>query len=132
MIYLVIHLVIPGRPPAKNDHKRVTVRGGRPSLYDTKRAKAFYRAVEDALPFKPACITSGTWRCSIRACHDRRALVSEFDNLGGLDVDAPVALVLDALQRAEVIDDDARITELVVDKQYDKDNPRVEIWLEPN
>lgn len=129
----MIHLVIPGRPPAKNDHKRMAVRGNRAMAYPTQRAKRFYADVARvAAAIRSPQITWGTWKCSIRACHDRRALVSEFDDLGALDVDAPVALVLDALQHANVIDDDARITELVVDKQHDKDNPRVEIWLEPN
>lgn len=29
----MIHLVIPGRPPAKNDHKRMAVRGNRAMAY---------------------------------------------------------------------------------------------------
>ena len=127
----MIHLIVPGRPPRKNELHRIVTRPF-PKLVLTQRANDFFDAVKvvaDAVYLGPR-ITWGVWQCSILAAHDQRAKIDEFDDLGRLDCDAPITLVFDALQRADVIDDDVRITQETSQKIWDKENPRVEIWLE--
>lgn len=128
----MIHLIIPGRPPRKNELYMIAVKPY-PRLVLTDRSRDYFAAVKkvvDSMDLGP-CITWGTWRVSILAAHDKRTMVDEFEDLSALDVDAPNSLTLDALQRAGVIDNDARVTEEVIQKCHDKENPRVEIWLEP-
>lgn len=45
------------------------------------------------------------------------------------DVDAPVRAVLDSLEAAGVLEDDSLVIELTASKSYDKDNPRIQVWI---
>lgn len=47
------------------------------------------------------------------------------------DADAPAEVVLDALQYAGVIDNDARVVRLTCDKYLDRIRPRLEVWVRP-
>ncbi len=46
------------------------------------------------------------------------------------DVDAPIKLLLDAMQRIAYVNDN-QVTELHVYRKDDKDNPRIELTVEP-
>jgi len=46
------------------------------------------------------------------------------------DIDAPIKIVLDVLQKQRVYENDRLITYLTVQKMEDKKNPRIEIQIE--
>jgi Holliday junction resolvase RusA-like endonuclease len=65
---------------------------------------------------------------TITAYWPRRRHLADGSGLIALgDVDAPAKAVLDALERAGVVDDDARVMELVARKRVDSMDPRIEI-----
>jgi Holliday junction resolvase RusA-like endonuclease len=47
------------------------------------------------------------------------------------DVDAPAKAVLDALESAGILADDAQVDHLAITKAVDRDDPRIEIRLSP-
>lgn len=50
-----------------------------------------------------------------------------FDNKRKNDIDGRIKAVLDILGKAGFYPDDSLITDLVVSKRYDKENPRIEV-----
>lgn len=77
--------------------------------------KAFTKAIE--LAWASAGhpqIAAGTWALSVKACWPRTRHLDQDVPLG--DCDAPISWVMDALQEAGVLDDDARVLELRASK----------------
>jgi len=72
-------------------------------------------------------ITRGAWKVTIAAYWPRQRHL-DLDLAMG-DCDAPIKAILDALEFAGVIDDDARIVEIEARKFWDKESPRVEVIL---
>lgn len=131
----MISLVIPGKPPAKNDKHKVFVRTGQKGGKSIGRMKSeayvafLERALEAWLATRQERIESGLWMARIRAYWGSQRHLDHDVGLG--DVDAPIECVLDALQVVGAIDNDARVVALIATKHYDKERPRVEVELRP-
>jgi Holliday junction resolvase RusA-like endonuclease len=69
--------------------------------------------------------TTGTWRAEILSVWPRKRDVINGQKIDFIcpmgDVDAPIAQVFDALQHAGILDDDARVCEVVAGHMYVKD-----------
>lgn len=102
---------IVGTPPRKN-RRHIIVRN---RLINSKEFKAFCTALGEAwnAAGHPA-IASGLWRLEVHSTWPRTRHLDQPVPLG--DVDAPVSCVLDALQEAQILDDDARVMTLVASK----------------
>ncbi len=94
----------------------------------SKEYRAFRKLVcEAASSVRLHCIRDGLWEIRIASYWPR---LRHFDiKTACADVDAPVKAVLDALQYANVIDDDMRFVQVLATKHYDKQNPRIEIEM---
>src|SRR5262249_41556167 len=120
-----------GKAPRKNTRDRAAVSSeGVPFRYTGAAYKRWRAALaREAAAAGIERIASGAWRMTLRVYHDK---LRHLDIVTPqIDVDASISCVLDALQRAELLDDDVRVVELgQVRKYYDKERPRVEIDLE--
>jgi Holliday junction resolvase RusA-like endonuclease len=128
-----VELVVAGNPPLKNWKHRLVVQGGKPRRYNSPQYSAFVRAVRSAaLQARAPRIDSGLWGITIVAWWGRKRHLDGVQSeltVGFGDIDAPIESVLDALQRAGVLDNDARVIELISRNEYMRDDPRVEIVL---
>ena len=70
---------------------------------------------------------SGPVVVEVRSYWQRRHRQGAAAGLAMGDVDAPAKSVLDALQAAGVLDDDASVRRLICEKDVDKDRPRIEV-----
>ena len=120
-------LSLSGSPPRKN---RRHVHVGRGRRANSPEFTALVRAMGVAWGGEPK-IEAGIWEASIVSRWPRKRNLSGVDGrvvaLG--DVDAPVSFVLDALQAAGVIDDDARIVTLAARKEWSATWPGVRVEL---
>ncbi len=64
---------------------------------------------------------------AIRSYWPRRRHLAGCTDLAMGDVDAPVKAVLDSLEAAGILEDDALVREVRASKYLDKDNPRIEV-----
>lgn len=131
-------LTVPGEPVGKN---RLFL--ARSSKALSAETRAFRRRVADAviLAGQPTTtgagivprgtIQKGRWGIEIHSFWSRRWLQGGHQ-LAFADTDGPVAQVIDALQRANVIDNDMRFAPVIADKHVDKQNPRIEILIWEN
>lgn len=87
-----------------------------------KRLDAAWRAAGHPV------IRSGRWRILVESFWSRQRHL-DVDVADG-DVDAPVSAVLDAMQEAGVLDNDARVEELGAVKRWANGEPRVVLTLE--
>ncbi len=117
-----------GTPVQKNARYRV-VGKPRPRMIHSDAFNTFARDLNIA--WRRAghpVIRSGRWRVLIESVWPRQRHLDVSFPLG--DVDAPVSAVLDAMQMAKILDDDARVAELGASKSYNPDRPRTIITLE--
>ena len=127
-----IEFTIPGPPPQKNArHKLIRTASGHASRRNSDR----FLSLIDAFAIewrrrRDIEITDGVWHCEVRAYWGRKSKRAGCEGVGVGDVDAPLSSILDAIQRAGILDDDVRFVSLTATKHYDKDNPRTEIKLE--
>jgi len=75
-------------------------------------------------------IKSGRWRLLIETGWPQKTTLADGLVVPRGDVDAPISVVLDALQECGVLDDDARVFEQAATKFYDPKDPRTIITLE--
>lgn len=73
-------------------------------------------------------VSSGRWRLLVESYWSRQRHL-DVDVADG-DVDAPVSAVLDAMQEAGILDNDARVVELGAVKSWANGEPRVVLTLE--
>lgn len=120
-----------GDPPRKNSHYGVNV-GDKPRVFKSHKSRGWERDLADAWGAQGGpTMDYGSWRIRVHAeWRKQRHLDDGGLHVGHGDVDAPVSAVLDALQHAGVLDDDARVVELVATKGHSKDCPRVLVTVE--
>ena len=125
-------VVIEGNPgdAAANRSRRI----GRGGSYKSARLKSFERRAAMAFGQLPRgvgrlmpLLVSGRLRVHVHAYWPRRRHLDGTEALALGDVDAPLKATLDALERAGVFDDDARVVELRARKNWDKARPRIEV-----
>ena len=118
-----VTIVIEGPVPRKN--RRHDGRGG---FYNDKAMVALIKAIKAAIPPGTAMIASGAWEAQFAVYWPRmgRRPGREFP-LG--DVDAPISSVLDAIQKAGLLDDDTRIVSLAAVKFHQPSHPGVLLTL---
>ncbi len=122
-----MRLVILGTPPRAN---RMHGGNGQGRRWLSAEHKAFRDAVWDAcIDAGAKAVEGGRWRVEIDAYWPRRRHLDDVTLANG-DCDAPIKAVLDALEHAGILDDDARVVEVVARKHWDKDRPRVVVALE--
>lgn len=122
----MIRIVVPGPPPRKNNRPIVNGRHCTPKRTRTWRAR-YDAAVAESLPETLA--DRGCWKIDLDVYESRLCHLDVDVPLG--DIDSSVTAILDAMQRGRwaVIDDDARIVALAVEKFHSAASPRVEITL---
>lgn len=129
---MTLHLVIPGPPIRKNERYEIVrpfTKGGHrgpATMRDSARFEEFCLLVEQAWRAKGMPKFYGLLYVSIDSFWPRRSSYGT----GFGDIDAPISATLDALQLCRAIENDVQVTKLVATKQYDKNNPRIEIHVE--
>lgn len=114
---------IPGNPPRKN--RRHIIVGRR--LINSKEFRAFTKALGEAwIAAGHPRIEAGIWSLTVHSTWPRTRHLDQPVPLG--DVDAPVSCILDAMQAAGVLDDDARIMSLAASKSQGS-NPSTIVTL---
>jgi Holliday junction resolvase RusA-like endonuclease len=121
-----VQLMIRGRPVSwKNSPQMIEGRGGRPIPVKSKAQRRWLKAALVQL--------ADQWRNEPKIPKDARlnaAIVSYLATKGMIDSDNLYGAPHDAMQAAEVLEDDVSIqTHDGSDRLYDKDDPRVEITL---
>ena len=121
-------VVIEGNPgdAAANGARRIGRGGG----YKSARLKSFERRARVAIievMSQAAMLPAPAYRVHVHAYWPRRRHLDGTEALALGDVDAPLKATLDALERAGVFDDDARVVELRARKSWDKARPRIEV-----
>ena len=118
-----IEVVVPDVLGKNESHK-----AGRHLSQTTKRFRESVRLGAAVLVEKgrrgwpvPTWATSGPWRAEVLGVWPRESHTIGFKPCPKGDADAPVAQSFDALQRAGVIDDDARVVEVRAWNLYRKD-----------
>lgn len=138
-----IQMTIPGKPLGKNDRYKIRIIGLKGSPVcprcdrPLKQRSIMVHSVEFktyakkiAIQWIKQCkeqIRSGAWQITIRSYWPRQRHLDVDFALG--DVDAAISGILDSLEYGEAIDDDIRFVRAIVEKYYDKTNPRVELEI---
>lgn len=112
-------MTIYGQVPSKSNGYRVTCIAGRGQLYKTKELKTYEKNF--ALQYKRHPKILGNFEL----------IVSVYFRSNRSDLDGMFKVVLDCLQSVEAIDNDRYCTKIIATKFVDKQNPRVEIILNP-
>lgn len=120
----VVTVDIEGPFPTKNKRHG----HGRGGFYNDKAMVTLVKAIKAAIPPGTAPISAGAWGARFVVYWPRigRQPGREFP-LG--DVDAPISSVLDAIQKAGLLDDDTRIVSLAADKFHQPRQPGVYLTL---
>lgn len=119
---------VEGNPPRKN-RRHLVVGGGRYArLVNSPEFRAFALAIEVqwSKAQHPKRIFWGLWKVEIHSIWPRTRHLDQAVALG--DIDAPISCVLDGLQEAGVLDDDARVVKLEATKAQGP-NPSVRITM---
>lgn len=120
----VVTVNIEGPFPTKNKRHG----HGRGGFYNDRAMVALIKAIKVAIPPGTATISAGAWEARFAVYWPRmgRQPGREFP-LG--DVDAPISSVLDAVQKAGLLDDDTRIVSLTASKFHQPRQPGVLLTL---
>lgn len=125
------HFVVYVNPSGARINRRMALSRGR-----LIHSSAYRKAKDDIA----AAITvpegwDPTYRCRVlvRAYWTKRALAVDphpyDESLPNADSDAPIKCILDAAKKAGVYTDDALVCTSVGEGAWDKDRPRIEIWV---
>lgn len=114
---------VPGAPPRKN-RRHVLARG---RLINGPDFNDLVEVLREAWSPRPT-ITEGLWRVDIVATWQTRRHLPDV-SVPKADVDAPVSSAHDALERARVIDNDIRISELTARREHSPTDPGLRIVL---
>lgn len=121
-------VTLPGVPPRKNRRHILVGRQGRSVPVNAPDFKSFVITLEGVwAKARYPRIYYGLWSIALHAIWPRVRHLDIPTACG--DVDAPISWVLDALQAAGALDDDARITEVRATKAQGPD-PSLTITLE--
>ena len=130
----MIRIVVPGPPPRKNARGTIAMVRGRARRVTPKRTRDWVAALDAAwrisldrrVPERLA--KSGRWSVSITTWEEKLRHLDVSVPLG--DVDSVISIVLDGLQKIGLLDDDARVIEVMARKRYSLGTPpRVEIEM---
>lgn len=134
-------VVIEGSPFALgiNHAKKPAIVGGKARLVDTgpskkakKRARALVQeAAFDQVAAATAVSAAATLVVEIDSYWPQQRHLDGAKDLAKGDVDGPLKLTLDALEKSGLIDDDARVVEVRARKFIDRDRPRIEMRVMP-
>ena len=126
MSALLYSVTIEGNPgdAAINRARRISRTGG----YKSARLKSFERRAAAAIE-RDQPLTQPVVGVRVHAYWPRIRHLEGCKELAYGDADAPIKATLDALERAGVLDDDARVVELIARKSYDKHRPRIVVEI---
>lgn len=114
-----MHFILKGNPKSTQHCYQFTCRGKFPTMYMTAEGKAIKEAYKWELKAQKAKINPGDLEVEIKLY---------FDDKRKRDVDNFNKLVLDA--GTDILwEDDSQIMKLIIEKFYDKENPRIEIQV---
>lgn len=118
-----IHLYIAGQPPRKSNSRRIVTnrRTGKPMVIKSREARVW---MKDAAKQIPASV-----RKQVGSAKHPLAITFRV-RYASRRPDLSVELVLDLLEKAGVISNDRHVYEFHAYKEFDGDNPGVEILIE--
>lgn len=119
----MIRLNIAGQPPRKSNSRRIVTnkRTGKPMLVKSAEALRWMKEASLQVPVH--------FRLGLGSV-DRPLSVTCWVRYRTRRPDLSIELVLDMLQKAGVISDDRHVYEFHAFKEFDKDNPGVEVLIE--
>jgi Holliday junction resolvase RusA-like endonuclease len=117
-----IDLIIKGNPPSKSNSYKIITIYGHGSLGKTSALKKYER--DFALQIPETC------KNQLTACKWYRIYLAVYFDSNRQDLDNAAKIILDCLQKNEVIKNDRWVKFLGMAKYLDKTNPRVEIQIE--
>lgn len=126
----VLHIVIPGPPrdASKNRARKVASVNGRGVTYPTAALKSFRdRAMEAFLRQDDGSIDP-RFPVSIKLVTYWPRWSKKYNCPMG-DVDATVTQVMDAMKRSGMVEDDITVGPALLDRGYDRENPRIELTI---
>lgn len=137
----VLTVVIDGNPGALgiNHAKKPALIKGQARLVDTGPSKKAKKAAKVAVvravfadPEAASAVQEAPLLIVEIDCYwpMKRHLNGAVDLANG-DVDAPLKLTIDSLEKANIIDDDARVIEVRARKFIDREHPRIEMRVMP-
>lgn len=137
----VFTIVIEGNPGRLgiNHAKKPALVAGRARLVDDGKSRKAKRAAAAAVQRSAfeqaeaahAVSEAPTIIVEIDTYWERRRRLVGVDDLAIGDVDGPLKLTIDALEKAKVIDDDVRVIEVRGRKFLDRERPRIEMRVMP-
>jgi len=122
------HIIVPGKPPRKDAWTR-NISGGKRGRALTKDALGWISELE--LVWRTCgedIITWSDWSLDLKIYVQLMRKVED-ERFPWRDVDSAISPVMDALQRAGVIDNDLRIDRATLRRAHDPVNPRTVILL---
>ncbi|GBR73975.1 endodeoxyribonuclease RusA family protein [Candidatus Termititenax aidoneus] len=117
-----IDLIIRGNPPSKSNSYKIITIYGHGSLGKTPALKKYERDFELQVP--------ATYKNQLTAYKWCRIYLAVYFDNNRQDLDNSAKIILDCLQKNEVIKNDRAVKFLSMEKRFDKINPRVEIQIE--
>jgi Holliday junction resolvase RusA-like endonuclease len=120
---LEIHLHIAGQPPRKSNSRRIVTnwRTGKPMVIKSREARAWEK---DAAKQIPASAKKQAGSA------ERPLAITFWVRYASRRPDLSVELILDLLEKTAVISNDRHVYEFHAYKEFDEDNPGVEILIE--
>lgn len=117
-----LHMVIPGQLPRKSNMRRIVRRGkgGPPMVIKSKEALAYFDTVTE--------IVTDEQKLKLGSL-DKPLLIVANVYYKSRRPDLSIELLLDALEKAEVIKNDRYVREQFVGAYVDAERPRTELWL---
>lgn len=118
-----IRLSIAGQPPRKSNSRRIVTnrKTGRPMVIKSAEARQWVKdAIKQISPY--AKVKAGS--------EERPLAVTFWVRYATRRPDLSVELILDTLEKAGVISNDRHVYEFHAYKEFDRDNPGVEILIE--
>lgn len=101
---------------------------GRGGFYNERAMVALIKAIKAAIPPGTAPISEGAWEARFAVYWPRMGRQPGREFPFG-DVDAPISAMLDAIQRAGLLDDDTRVVSLAASKFHHARRPGVLLTL---
>ena len=122
MNYMKPKYIITGNVPSKSNCYKVIRLGNRCGLGKQKHLEVYEKSFKAQISeYKKEPIIDGLFSFEIDVYYDSRRP----------DLDNSLKVVLDCLQKAEVIKNDNKCMQILAIKHLDKDNPRCEFSIKP-
>jgi Holliday junction resolvase RusA-like endonuclease len=117
-----IDLIIRGNPPSKSNSYKIITIYGHGSLGKTPALRKYERDFALQIP--------ETYKNQLTAYKWYRIYLAVYFDNNRQDLDNAAKIILDCLQKNEVVKNDRAVKFLGMAKYFDKTNPRVEIQIE--